>query len=413
MFKNTSVLKSCAVITLLSSFLTGCSGGSDNTNGNEQSSFDVSTITIERLPYSVEALEGETVELTLNTSGSGSENLTYHWSLDDSSVVFLGQGTPSISFTAPDVTSSETISVEVRLGHKETTLMGDNTFRSGVIVFDASAKPKSYEIGKLTSLPKVEMLDLSGILAGSTWQQYYYFTITGSDAADALFEQELTVNDIVFINEVQGLNFQYDVCSINTEITTDFSESYNDNAQCAEKAINYYQQGDRFRVESVCDGKVNLAHEFKKISDTRQLNLASLKLEFSSQQNLDTTQGCGYWVSISRTELNSGNTTNFSEVGVVTDYMNERLSFSLKLGQPIESSLLFFDPFFTDGAKINYIDLHSTALPELSKIMSNDEGSASIVVTSLNNLSGNFSTTITDSNGNIEEVSGSFSLISE
>ena len=404
---------------ILSALLISACGGSgseskSDTDSKQQSSFDLSTISIEPLPFVVEVMEGDTVQLTLNSSGNSSDILTYTWTLGDPDISFTGQGSNSITFTAPDVEKSNTISVEVELGHLEAKLLGENTYRSSVVVFDPSAKLASFEIGKHTYLPKVETLDLSGVLAGSTWQQYYYSTLQQLNASNnVIYNHKLTVNDVVYIKEKNDLTLKYETCATTSELSTDFSQNYDESASCSEKTINYYQQGDSFRVESVCDGEVQQAHEFTKISDTTETNLASLSLNFTSHQNLQTDQGCGYWNSQGAESVDTGEMEYFTQIGIVTSYMNEELTFLLHSQEPIASSILFFDPFFNDGVKSNAITISSPVLPEWANRHSDDDGKATIKKFSFNNLSGDFDTTITDANGNVEAISGSFTITNE
>ncbi|MCO7187353.1 MULTISPECIES: hypothetical protein [unclassified Pseudoalteromonas] len=154
----------CATMALS---LTACGGGSDSKDPGT-SSVEDNKISYTKLPTFINVKEGQEVTLSLNTSGANANNLNFTWTVCgvDGDVPFTGQGSDTITFTAPEVSQQSSLSISVKLNTSNVIGFVDQHSSVSVADTDSSTVAPQPDTGSV-----VEELDLSVLVSGSTWME--------------------------------------------------------------------------------------------------------------------------------------------------------------------------------------------------------------------------------------------------
>ncbi len=394
--------------------LSACGGGGSGGGGTDGggSSGGIKNISYQELPFSLNADENSSVQLTLNTSGAGANNLAYDWEVtfNGEALPFQGQNTDTITFTAPEVDGPDSVSVSYELDLKDGTLLGPTSGSTRVYIVDLNAPEpeKAHQLGKTTDLPVVDALDLATELTGGTW------VLTAYSSMETLIEEqavmyELSSQTIAYLDSKTS----YAQCGL------EYSEAFEDfdlSADCAtDLSIKYYQAEDEFRQEASCGPDVVLAQNFKKLNDARVESFGQLSLSFDSYSAQDNAPiSCGEVINVGASGTLIEPTSN-----TPTDYLYEFGMLYLYSEYQSLPTILHFslDDFpqrsfysFSSVIAANEVTLYSSQLPALSGIEEGESGTLIFSELEQNSLEAEFRVDKTDSNGAEEEITGTFSL---
>ncbi len=380
--------------------LTAC-GGDGGSGGTDTNGGGLNRISYTELPLSSEADEGTQVQLSLNTSGAGSNDLSYEWEVtfQGQDLPFQGQNTDTITFIAPQVDNPASISVSYELELKNGTLLGPNRGFTSVSIVDLNP-PKFYETGKTTTLTEVSALDLSMELTGSTWRVNEFKTW------DTVIEGE----DVTYTTSTQtavylGENDSYTYCGV-----LDTSEQFSDvapDATCdTDPTVKYYQGDDEFRVEATCGSDIVLARNFYKLNDGRSESFGELSLQFDNYTNLEfAALSCGEIITANVTAVSDGSVYEFGVITLYSEY--ESLPLVLQLGLDDFPRMPFHS--ISSLSQSNTLKILSTEIPTIYNILA-DSGMLTWNERDTTALEADISAEITDNNGATESVDGAFSL---
>ncbi|TYK65045.1 hypothetical protein [Colwellia echini] len=164
--KNLSSLRMCLVpfFALSMSLLTACSGSDSSTPIDTTTP----TVTYTELPSFMAVDEGDTVTLSLNTSGDGAEDISFIWQVSDD-IDFTGQGSDTITFTAPATDNFTSISVQVDVDSSVSKTFGFSRELTSVNVSSIENITENKGISPDINLPTVPALNFEAITEGSTW----------------------------------------------------------------------------------------------------------------------------------------------------------------------------------------------------------------------------------------------------
>lgn len=402
-------------ITLITIILTGCGGGSSDDNQPTTNQ----KITISALPLTYSVNEGENVTISLNTLGDDSNALSYDWELknNNQTIPFVGQNTDTISFTAPDVVNSGTITVSVKIDFPNGTLIGPNNQQSLITIHDLNppAETQAYELAKTTNLPEVTQLDISHLLVESTWIMTNYSTLNFIDNdTEFTLQQTEILPFTVQSADINDLNILS--CGKSNESTISLS-NYADGITCeAENQVTkYYQDNDNMRLEVICGEKIVQASNLKKISDIKTTDLGELSIEFDTYSDQPaTTDVCGV-VTVNELRFADSNSEGLitSNITLISQYLGEPLEVSLDVDDTPEFNVFLFFSQRNSELKFKGAAFKNSMLPTINNITEQDSGSITITSFSLPSLTGRFDIDVTDIDGDIENVKGEFNLVLE
>lgn len=400
-----------SALILFSLLIYACGGGGDGggtTGGTSQ-------VSISSLPSIQTVNENESVTVSLNASGEGSNALSFDWTVrfQNQDISFSGQGNDSITFVAPDVDGTGVVSVNVSIDAGDTPLIGATRHFSSITVLDLDV----IDIPSLTDtdLPEVTDLDLSDIQSVSTWR------------VDAFQSGDVVIEGVDTHLEIVTHQISYLDRNINDEVTEQscladellsFDTFLDRTCTEGETSVNFYQQGDAFRQELRCDDVVVLAANYTKLSDGIRTDFGELSLDFATHNDLVLTEEVCGSVTVTNASFElvdelDGTLTSIefdtSLIALRTQYEGENLVVFLTLDETPNFGLFPFDSFF-NSLDLNSITLFSDALPSLSGVEEGDSGSITIVSDSVTDIRGSLRVSITDISGVEEDLEGDFEL---
>ncbi|TMP79446.1 hypothetical protein CWB73_13565 [Pseudoalteromonas phenolica] len=409
-------LKKLLLSSLIALSLSACGGGGGDDKSEPQG---IKNITYTALPSTSSADEGDTINLSLNTQGTGASDLKFTWSvkLDNQDVTFTGQGTDSISFTAPDVDKNSTIIINVSLDSSNTIGFRDQS--TLISVTDLNPAPVEPPIVAPETPPTIE-LDLSNLNNGSTWietQQLYVKTVL-ADSSYTTVETKVIRPLIIESTNTELANFTADYCGFE-DILEIAPTAMFDPVQCSEGEGETVltQQEDSFSVTKLCDGVVVAKSEFKKHSDDSVTRFGSLELTFDNYPDLKTDNNLCGLVATSTAKAFTANNVEIdqsvsSAIRLLTEY--EGSPFELFFSTDTAPNRLFgsLDSFMSGGAY--HAKLITEVYPEISDPVKSSSGTIIFEFgNTLSNINADFRFTLPVSNAPSEQVEGKFELIIE
>lgn len=410
---------STLLLIITSSILVACGGGSGGSSPSVSGGVDLITFT--DFPLFVSAEEGATVELSLNTSGEGAEDLSYDWEItanDDADIAISGQGTDSISFIAPEVDVTSTIRVEVQVSSSNIQLIGQDNFSTNVTILNLNPSPtvNEYEVGMTTTLPEVDAIDFSNIMPSSTWLVRQYTkqntTLEEVDTVISTVSRELFHVTNTSVENTLNLSF----CGTPNSFEFDISDTSNFIFECESGNIDtkFYQENNDFRNELSCDGEVLSATDFIFISDEPRTDFGELEITFDTYASLELTNNvCGSTVvaniSQEATASQAAIELNTSSVTLVSEYQNQDIEIVLALDDSNFFGIYFLDDSFNSFGLVS-TTIFSDALPTISGILNDTAGSITLRSSSPLGVEGNLTIETTDTNLAEENIEAEFSL---
>ncbi|TMP27931.1 hypothetical protein CWB99_13525 [Pseudoalteromonas rubra] len=350
--------------------LTACGGGSDNKDPNT-SSVEDNKISYTELPNFINVKEGEKVTLSLNTSGANASNLNFTWTVRgvDGDVPFTGQGTDTITFTAPEVTQQSSLSISVKLN--TSNVIGFVDQHSSVSVADTNSNT-------VTPQPDtgsvVEELDLSVLVSGSTWMETVHQYIKTPRTEGGYDHTTVKVSrpfDIVSFDQSEH-TFSAQVCgeqqSTNVKVDDFFA-----NTDCTEgtKSTVLTQGQDSFTITKMCGDDVAATSTFKQVSENTQTSFGKLAVNFANYPQLaETNQLCGI-IATSHVEAKDGNgqtltSADATVVRLVSQYEGSPFELSFTFGGEPSDSFASLSSVGTG----NFAQLETSLYPEISQLKS-------------------------------------------
>lgn len=409
--------------TVLLVGLTGCGGGSGGGSDTTESG-GLGNITVTKLSDLPNKYnEHQTITLSLNTQGEGSNDVTYNWIVEFSgnALTFSGQNTQTISFEAPEVNDIQTVRVSVTLGLRNGELLGNKRYFTSLIISDLDPLKASsraiIENGLSTSLTEVDSLDTRLIPEGTTWRLNRYFNHSTLKDFSFLGERYIATQQITYFDKDTAGDMGFRNCG--STVIEPFAPSA---AQITCGGIyerKFYQSTNAFRVEEVCNGNVGFANNFTKLRDNQIDSFGQVSLTLSDYNDFSTTTNiCGIVsevLVISNEDLNNdGNPDNSFTSASYAYLYGEYEGSPIKIGIKIDDVKPYWNYFlseFLDRDNRNDIKIDSLALNKLSDI-SADDGSLSVDRTSTR-IEVDVDAEFEDVDGTSVDVEGSFSLVFE
>jgi len=414
-------LNSIVITGALLGGLSGCGGGSESDTGQGGGIQNITVTPLINLPNQYN--EHQTVTLSLNTQGDDTGTVTYDWEVEfnGNALAFSGQNTQEISFTAPEVDDIESVRVSVTLGKSDGELLGNNRYSSTLLIYDLDPlKASSRGIitnGLSTNLLEVNSLNTALMTAGTTWRVNNY--TVHSTLADFGFEGEVynAVQQITYFDEDMSGDVGFRSCG--GSAIGPFVPSAAQVSCGGTYERKFYQSASAFRVEEVCDGKVNFARDFTKLSDNQTDSFGQVALTLSSYNDFSTVSNvCGALVEVVFVSHEDENNDGFSD-NAVTAFSYAELHGQYE-GSPIKVMIDIDDvksywrynlSDFFDPNNRNDIKFDSPALTKLNRI-SADDGDLT-VDQSATGIEVEVDAEITDIDGTTVVVEGTFSLTFE
>ena len=416
---------SILLLTITSTILVACGGGSGGSSAPVSGGVDLITFT--DFPLFVTAEEGTTVSFDLNASGDGAEELSYEWEIisnNDADITISGQGTDSISFIAPEVDNTSTIRVEVQISSSNIQLIGQDSFSTSVTVINLDPD-NEYEVGMTTTLPEVDAIDLSSIMPSSTWLVRGYtkqHTIQeGVNTVISRVTRELFHVTNTFEENTLHLSFcgTQDSFDFNLSDTFDTFNTYDildPSSVCESGNIDtkFYQENSNFRNELSCDGEVLSATDFIFISDEPRTDFGELEMTFDTYAPLETTSNvCGSIIVANvlqeATELQPATESSASSITLVSEYQNQDIQVLLVLDDSNFFGVYFLDDFFNEFGLVS-TTIFSDELPTINGVLNNTSGRFTLSSSSPLGVQGSLTIETTDTNLDEENIEAEFSL---
>lgn len=410
--KGSTVRHYIILITFLS-LLSACGGGSSNDASKDSKNF-----TYQPLPTSMSVNEGEPVTLTLSIAGEGANQVKFNWQIEDD-IAFSGQGTDSISFTAPEVERLKSIRVQVKLDDSNSRIIGfsdQGTFVS-INNTDPVIEPTINEPN--SEFPKVEAINFNNLTDQSTWfyERTQFTSLANQDGSIYTVEtRKLSLLHIEAVNVSTetitvsecGLTETYDISAIN----------YEENVDCggATSSLSIRQTDNEFRLERMCDDQVVTASTFTKHSDSRVESNGELNIDFTTYDDLaSTSQVCGI---VATSEVKSYGldtvltaTAKASVLRLFTEYLGNPLELQFQIdAHPTD----FLVSLSTNFSNQNVAKIYTDVLPEISDLSESRFGTLTFDFDNVNtNIKADFDFSMRSRSGPQETVNGEFTLLFE
>ncbi len=416
------------VTSLLSSALiTGCGGGSDSSTTNKNSkpssifpkTYEVSDISDQRITYN----EGEKVSFRLNTQGDADKQLNYKWTVQGINS-FEGQNTDAISFIAPEVDATHSYTISVKISSDNTSLsdsLGLANQSTTIIVYDTDLA-ENYIRNPLsipaTTLPQVNALEIENYSVNSTWLIKSEI-VTNATVFETNMDIMLIKKETVYLVKNEEQSYQLQSCN-ESEHTSLFSTPTEDanTLECSQAiSYRYYQNTNKFRIETLCDEETIYAITLEKQSDDKLISFGELVVDFDTKENIsEYDKVCGAITSSNVTTIVPAQTegekdqlvsvsANFISFDI--PYQDDRLQLVMSTENPSFGSYRL-DSVFNEN-KLNSFSLISSKLSSLSNIQAHD-GRITIINQKPYSAKGRFDVTIESDQGENETLSGEFSL---
>lgn len=397
----------CATIALS---LTACGGGSDNKDTKTSSVEDIK-ITYTKLPTFINVKEGQEVTLSLNTSGTNANNLNFTWTVRgvDGDVPFTGQGSDTITFTAPEVSQQSSLSISVKLNTSNVIGFVDQHSSVSVADTDSSTVAPQPDTSNV-----VKELDLSVLVAGSTWMEtvHQYMKTPREEGGDnhTTVKVSRPLNIVSF--EQSENTFTAQVCgeqqSTNVKVGDFFA-----NTSCTEGAESTVltQTENSFTITKMCGNDVAATSTFKHISETAQESFGKLAVNFANYPQLaETDRLCGV-IATSYVEAKDSNnetltSANATVVRLISQYEGSPFELSFTFGGKPSDSFSSLNSVATG----NFAQLATPLYPEIS-LLKSDSGMLRLDWDNTDtHIKAEFNFDLPLSTFEDEEVTGSFEL---
>lgn len=251
------------VLPLIASLLIGaCSSGGSGGESSASPSGGFSEVSISQVKGPQQRYEGETVTLSVDAEGDVAENLRFAWTLSGD-VEFQGQGTSAITFVAPEVNGISVISVRVKAGLKNGTLLGDGDRFASIQILDLDPL-NILERGFQTTLPEVQALNFEtledvDLLALSAFQVENFVSTGAPMNVQRIFRGAAEV-------EADSADFNVRLCgSLGLSPLRDLTDP---NLECdsVTGSRKYYQSGAELRSEFYCGDEIIYAFNIRGVN---------------------------------------------------------------------------------------------------------------------------------------------------
>ncbi|TMP30296.1 hypothetical protein CWB98_23285 [Pseudoalteromonas rubra] len=347
--------------------LTACGGGSDSKDTNT-SSVEDNTITYTKLPTFINVKEGQEVTLSLNASGASAGSLNFTWTVRgvDGDVAFTGQGSDTITFTAPEVSQQSSLSISVKLNTSNVIGFVDQHSSVSVADTDSSTVAPQPDTGSV-----VEELDLSVLVSGSTWMETAHQYMTTPSTEGGYNHTTVKVSrplDIVSFDQSEH-TFTAQVCgdqqSTNVKVDDFFA-----NTSCAEGTVSTVltQTENSFTITKMCGDDVAATSTFKHVSESAQKSFGKLAVNFANYPQLaETNQLCGV-IATSYVEAKDSNNETLTSadatvVRLISQYEGSPFELSFTFGGKPSDLLASLSSVGTG----NFAQLETSLYPEISQ----------------------------------------------
>lgn len=337
MINRLRVLSTVYILSIC--LLTACGGGGGETSNPStgMSRITVNDITEQRVEYK----EGETVALSLYTADDSSEDINFNWrvTFGGQELEFIGQNTASISFLAPDVEHIGTVDVSVEIDLNNGRLLGERRQYHTLRIVDLDpVSPQKFGVikpGLKTELPEVGWLEFNNISSETVWLLNTY-VLTPTNHLGFTGEQYFATQIITYFELNQREDLRYRRCGRDVHQSFYSSRPNSDIAPICSGSLQrkYYQSEGAFRIEDICDGRVEFAANFTKLSDDTNESFGSVELDLSSHDDLQATAPvCGLLaeaITVSHEDHNGdGNPDNaktaYTIIEANTEYKGESI----------------------------------------------------------------------------------------
>ncbi|KZN58106.1 hypothetical protein N473_05025 [Pseudoalteromonas luteoviolacea CPMOR-1] len=308
--KQVMMTKKLALTAAVALSLSACGGGSGGSNDTTPA-VTTQTITYQALPSFVDVNEGEQVRLSLNTKGSGASDLKFDWqvSFDNQPLTISGQGSDTISFTAPEVDGRRTVQVRVSLSDSSEA----NTFGfqdQFLTVNVADLTPTEPTTGPQSELGTiVTEIDMSAMVAGSTWieTQNQYTKQAQLDNTYTAIHTELTRSFILGAIDQNNQTIDTNYCGFEDLTSVDLASVFASvSCDSGNRTRQFFQKDGSFSVVEKCDDIVIGQSTFKQKSAESITNFGNLTINFDNYPKLDNS-ACGVVVSTEVESINQDN----------------------------------------------------------------------------------------------------------
>jgi len=358
------------------SLLSACGGGGGESDGGKLP--ETQQITYQALSSVTQVNEGDTVTLSLNTTGNGSGDIKFNWDLDED-ITFTGQGTDTISFVAPEVERSGSINVKVDIDSSSGTVIGFVSQSVFVNVQNVEKIGDNQGGSQMSELPVVDVLDLTKLTDGSSWYQEQVSHVSTIHETGNPLTIDLSVRNLFYIETVNSSKQSMTVSACGLESQEEFSiPNYGATLSCesGESQLRLSQNDNEFAIERLCGETVLQASKFKKISDDRVTSNGELTIDFSSYEDIEAgTKACGL-TSTSEVKL-------FDQSGVILESSIASVLrvFTEYQGNPFELQFVLDKSptfgFTSLGSPVNTNNIakvFSSVLPEINNVNENKIG---------------------------------------
>ncbi|AOT09821.1 hypothetical protein [Pseudoalteromonas luteoviolacea] len=325
--KQVMMTKKLVLTAAVALSLSACGGGSGGSN-DPSPTVTSQTITYQALPTFVDVNEGQQVRLSLNTKGSGASDLKFDWqvSFDNQPLTITGQGSDSISFTAPEVDGRRTVQVRVSLSEDSAanTFGFQDQFLTVNVADLTPSEPTITPDNELGS--EVTEIDMTGVTAGSTWieTQNTYTKEAQLDNTHIAVNSQLTRSLIVESVDQNNQTIKTDYCGFKDVTSVDLTSVFA-SASCASdnRTRQFFQKEGSFSVVEKCDDTVIGQSTFKQKSAESITNFGNLTINFDNYPKLENS-ACGVVLSSEIESINQDNevlaTAEVTAFRLITEY---------------------------------------------------------------------------------------------
>ncbi|MCF2857519.1 hypothetical protein L1286_08565 [Pseudoalteromonas sp. SMS1] len=403
------------VVAAMALSLSACgSGGSEDA----PSTAEVQNITYEALPTLLSINEGEVVRLSLNTKGGGAHTLKFKWTVKylNQDISFSGQGTDTISFTAPDVEQQGSIEVRVDLeeGQSQKTFGFQNQYTLlSVKDLDITVTPPISDLGLGE---EVSHIDTSVLTIGSTWIETHKSNFRVNQADNSYNKVDATLIRSFIVNSadqsMQTVNTEY--CGFDDLNRIELNASVL-SAECSKGEIStqLFQQNNRFSIVQKCDGDIVGLSTFQKKSSDNVTSFGSLNLRFEHYSDIQTQEVCGVVATANVKAYSADNretaSTDSTAIRLITQQAGNDFELQFAFNDSPNRLLVSLNSFFDENNKAT---MRSLAYPELNA--SSDRGMMELdLQNTISHIKSEFNFTVQKTTGSAEKVEGEFELILE
>ncbi|MCF6441035.1 hypothetical protein L1077_16480 [Pseudoalteromonas luteoviolacea] len=415
--KQVMMTKKFALSAAIALSLSACGGGSGGEDNTSPAATEQTTITYHALPSFINVSEGEQVRLSLNTKGSGASDLKFDWQVtfNNQPLTITGQGSDTISFTAPEVDNFQTIQVRVSLSDESAA----NTFGfrdQSLSVNVADQTPSEPTVAPSSELGNaVTEVDMSAMLAGSTWieTQTLYIKEAQQDNTHTAINTKLTRSFIIESVDQNNQTIQPNYCGFE-EITAVDLTSILTNLSCdsGNRTRQYFQKEGSFSVVEKCDDTVIGQSTFKQKSTESVTNFGNLTINFDNYPKLENS-ACGAIVSTVVESISQDNEVTATAEGtafrLITEYEGNNFEVFFNFEGTTDDFLVPLGGVVAGG---NTASVQSGSYEELNKEASRGMLTFDFDNTPLN-VKGTFDLTLPSSTIVSEKLEGEFELILE